>query len=375
MLIEIDGSAVEDAVQTSGSQAVSRDCIENLLLAHHDGKHVVYIKPEHVAALTPVAEGLSPRARGALRSIKSQQSEIRGLRNRLRWILRVGLGPTFNRGSVTQEGKAAILVPLHDFHDQERLGRAVLLGENLTDAALYLAMGRAFLAFLRWRTQQLSFTRQGGGGSTTASCFEELVKEGTIVLTIVDSDRKHPDDAVGGTAAKVLSKPRTALQEVHVLHVRFAENLLSSAIYVQAFTEQKKEKKLASLTRLMQAEALPSPAPWRDHADLKHGIRLFQVRGMAPGSQEAAFWSSVAGALQRGQCQDERTVPCGKVEECRCYVTDVLGSDALELAVAWIEPRDPARNARLLGITRNTPTGDLCEKVLAWGIALAARQA
>jgi hypothetical protein len=374
MLIEIDRSAIDGAIATGGSSATSIECIENLLRAHHAGKHVVSIEQEHADALAPISAALSARARGALVSIKAQQTEIRGLRGRLRWRMRVGLGRAFNGASVTQAGKEILQASLHDFHDFERLSQAVLLGENLTDAALYRTMGKAFIALRGWNVR-LAFEERGGGGSTTAPAFEKLVSDGKIVLAIADSDRKYPDGPLGSTAARLLRVQKKAFQHVHVLHVRFAENLLSSAVYKEAFESQKvKQAKLDGLARLMQMEKIGSAVPWREHAELKHGLKLFEVRAMTAGSAEATFWSAAAAMdPQRDHCQQERSAPCTKVEDCRCYVTDALGKDALDLAVAWMAPRDPRRNARLLGIAGNTPAGDLCEKLLAWGIAMAAR--
>ena len=54
---------------------------------------------------------------------------------------------------------------------------------------------------------------------------------------------------------------------------------------------------------------------------------------------------------------------------------DALGKKALELAVAWMENKDPKRLARLLGIEKKGPLGDLCEKLVAWGIAPNTRPA
>jgi hypothetical protein len=372
MLIEIDASAINDAIGTVGLSETSHDCIENLVLSHHAGKHVVAIEPEHVAALAQISATFSSRAKGALRSIQAQQTELGVLRRRMRWIMRVGLGPKFDGGSVMREGKAIILLPLHDFHDQERLGRSVLLGENLTDAALYRTIGVAFVASRNWRAQ-LCFEERGGGGSTTAPTFKQLVSDGKIVLAIADSDQRYPSGPIGGTAAKLLAIPRKEFQHIHVLHVRFAENLISSAIYQEAFAGNK--QKLAALSRLKQAETLSSASPWRDHADLKCGLKQIQVRAITAGTPEAKFWCGVAVELQRDTCQKIRPVSCNTKDECGCYVTDDLGGDALALAVAWMKPRDPARNAKLLGLAPKTPIGDLCEKLLAWGIALASRPA
>jgi hypothetical protein len=376
MLIEIDGSAIGDALAGS---ARTRECIENLLHAHQAGKHVVWLDRAQIRALEPIKQALSGRAQGALRSIRSQQTEILGLRDRVRWIVRSGLGPRFDGGEATEVGKQVIRVPLHHFHDYERLGRAVMLGENLTDADLYVTMGRAFAAAHNWRVEP-AFELQLGGGGTTASVFGQLVNDGRIVLAIVDSDQTYPGGPIGGTAAKVLPVRRSALQHVHLLHVRFAENQITSAVYLQSFQDPQRplsagaqRNKLNALAELMQKEAMPSAHAWRAHAELKHGIKLFEVRALAAGSLEAAFWSGVAADLGRDKCQQAQA--CTKIKDCRCYVTDALGEDALRLAVAWLAPRDPRRNARLLGIEAGTASGELCEKVLAWGLAPAARPA
>lgn len=375
MLIEIDRSAIDDAIGHGATAGKSLECIGNLLGAHRAGKHYLLIEPEHVGALAPRLEDLSRPARGTLRIIQSQSPAIRGLRGRLKWMLKVGLGPAFNGQSVTKAGKEVLQASLHHFDDYARLDSSVLLGENLTDAALYRTMGEAFVAFLGWR-ERLSFDERPGGGSTTAQVFAKLVGDGKIVLAIADSDKKCPGDKVGGTAAKLLPVAKKALQHVHVLHVRSAENLISSTIYKAAFASAGQTTRLDVLDGLVRAEALPSALRWRDHAELKYGLTLFEVRTMTAKSAEAAFWTGVAADLKRDQCQEVQAASCGiDGKSRRCFVTEALGTDALDLAVKWMKPRDARRNADLLGIAPRTPTGDLCEKLLAWGIAPPAHPA
>jgi hypothetical protein len=361
MLIEIDGSAIDDALPGS---VKSRECLENFLHAHYAGRHVVCLDLAQCARLKSIAGVFSLRARDAIEAIGFQQSEIRGLRNRVRWRMKVGLGPTFTGAALTRAGKEVIHVHLHHFHEDERSARSVMLGENLTDAALYVAMGKAFAADNNWPAQ-ISFEERGGGGSTTAPTFARLVADERIVLAITDSDKRHPEGPLGGTADKLSRIAHDAFQHVHILQVRSAENLISSAVYREALA--RKQHKLPALGRMLQAEATPSKQAWRDHAELKGGLKLFELRAM-PAGPEATFWFGAAVDLKRDHCQ--QALPCAKVEDCRCYVTDALGGDALELVVEWLKPRDPKRNAKLLGLATGTPLGDLCEKVLAWGLAL-----
>ncbi len=321
MLIEIDGSAVDDAIGKGGSAEKSRECIENLLLAHRTGKHIVSIDKAQTAKLAAVHDALGRRGKGALRDIEARNSEIRGLRDRLKWRVHVGLGATFSGDSFLQNGKEVIRASLHHFHDLTRsTNGTVLLGENPKDAALYRILGKAFLAQCKWQTQ-LPFDERGGGGSTTAPTFAKLCAEGKIVLAIVDSDRSHSGAPLGKTATSVQKVARTPLQHVHVLHVRYAENVISPSVYEEAFAGKATE--LAALTGLMQAEGQGGTSAFHDHANLK----------------------------------------------------ETLGNKALERAVAWMEKQDPKRIARLLGIEKKTHLGELCEKLLAWGIALNTRPA
>jgi hypothetical protein len=374
MLIEIDASACADALAGS---VTSRACIDNFLRAHQAGKHVVWLDREQARTLEAVPDALSPPARGALRDIRAQSQTIRGLRDRMRWSIRVGRGLSYQGTSVLVEGREVLHVDLHHFVDEERSGRSILLGEHLWDTRLYVSLGRGFAAARAWRVE-VNFDRRLGGGGTTPAVLQHLVDDGRIVLAIVDSDQTHPGGPLGNTAQAVGATGRTPLQHLHVIPVRSAENLITSAVYEETFKDPpadlapgRQRARLADLENLKRAEASPSRRPWRDHAELKGGLRWFEVQQMAPGSDEAVFWSGVAVDLGRDRCV--QTQPCADRGECRCYVTDPLGTEALRLAEAWLAPRDPARNARLLCIhdlPHGSPLRDLCEKIVAWGLAL-----
>jgi hypothetical protein len=129
MLIEIDSTSTDDAL---GGTARSRDCIENFLRAHDARKHVVWLDREQISGLRTIIEHFSSPAREALHDIYWRKAEIRRLRERVRWLMRVGLGPAFDGSAATEAGKQIIRSPLHRFHDLERAGRSVMLGENLT---------------------------------------------------------------------------------------------------------------------------------------------------------------------------------------------------------------------------------------------------
>ncbi|MDC0680460.1 hypothetical protein [Sorangium atrum] len=63
MLLHLHESAAADALSNSATARSSHASIENLLLAHFDGNHVVSLRPEDAEALLGSAHGWSPRGK------------------------------------------------------------------------------------------------------------------------------------------------------------------------------------------------------------------------------------------------------------------------------------------------------------------------
>jgi hypothetical protein len=368
MLIEIDSSVVDDALGKSKTASISRERLENLLLAHHECKHVVCIEKDAAARLESLQGVWSSRAIGSLRNIRGRYNEIRALRNRLKWIVRIGVGPAYAMHSVETDGKVCIHVSAHQWGDLAQLSSGVtLLAENLFDTAFYRIIGEAFIAENGWKWS-LCFDEKLGGGDTTAVVLQQLATEEKPTLTIVDSDKKHPQDVVGKTARRAMSVRCNSLQVLHVLHVRDIENLIPLQIYELAFDQRSKLE--AALRSFKSAESLNCKYPWRDHTDIKEGITLFDIASMT-SQDERSFWREVAKDLNRDQCANPPDIAgCGHDKKDRhCFVIPAFGDDALKMVVAWMQKQDRKRIAKLIGFTNSYSLAQLGEKIIAWGIA------
>lgn len=111
MLIHLDGSAVVDA--RSGN-ARSHACIENLLLAHFEGNHILSLVPQDATTLRAVR--WSDRAQRALDHADDNYSQIAGLREDISWSLELGLGPLFDdKAHEAASGRKVIRGCLHSF--------------------------------------------------------------------------------------------------------------------------------------------------------------------------------------------------------------------------------------------------------------------
>lgn len=93
MLIHLDGSAAADATSDSPTASRSHACIENLLLAHFEGNHVVSLLPGDAALLRDASPGWSGRARRGLDHIDENYAQIAGLRADIPWSIELGVGP------------------------------------------------------------------------------------------------------------------------------------------------------------------------------------------------------------------------------------------------------------------------------------------
>jgi hypothetical protein len=374
VLIHLDGSAVAEANSNGASAPGAHASIENLLLAHFEGTHVVLLFPDDARALQRHPLGWSPRARRALEHIDDSYPQISGLRDELAWSIALGIGADFE-GSAHEvaPGCRVIRLPLQAFARVPSTALSVLLGENRTDADLFVELGLMMRALRRWDGIDLNHEPRGGGGDTTAIEFQGLADHGRMVLAVGDTDQRHPGSAVGGTYGKLAraAQGRPAHQRARPLHVRTAEALVPMAVYREVLTSPER------LTGVNRTEQLlrSAPADLLRYAHLKDGLKLHQVE--SPRTEaEGAYWRGIAENAGRESCKRPTREQCTKREECGCYVVDPLGGQALVDVVAWMKTRKPKRAlASRFGLPDDRELAALADEVLAWGVALAPLQA
>src|SRR5262249_10646219 len=159
------------------------------------------------------------------------------------------------------------------FTDSGRAQASILLGENRDDADLYLLMGRAYAARLRWKLR-LDAEVRGGGGSTTEREFRGASSTGRLVLCIVYSDKRCHKGGMGSTARAPVdaSSDVPRFQHVEVLPVRELENLLPLE-YLGECLSRHGNKNVGHLREAVRRVT----GDWLDHADLKDGVCLLDI--------------------------------------------------------------------------------------------------
>jgi len=374
VLLHLDESAVADAISDSATALGSHAAIENLLLAHFEGNHVVSLRPEDVDALLDAPLDWSPRARRALEHIDENYAQISGLRGDIAWSIELGVGPAFTGAAHdVGGGRRVIRASLGAFDRMQTAVCAALLGENRTDAGLFVELGLMMRAVRRWENINMVHDTRGGGGDTTAIEFQGMADRGRVVLAVADTDQRHPASGIGGTYGKLAAaaRGRPAYQRARPLHVRTAEGLVPLAVYREVLMSPERRTCVDRIEALLRS----APTDVLRYAHLKDGIRLHQVEH--PKTQpEGEYWRRIAGNTGRDRCNRPTRDQCKERETCGCYVVDALGGEALSEVVAWMKTRKSKRQlAARFDLPRDDQLAALADEVLAWGLALAPVQA
>lgn len=404
MLLHVLPSAVHAAL--AGPRADDAlAAIDNLLRAHHAGKHFVIF--DRGAEQLHSAK-LSKRAGGTLQAILDTRFETKGLLGKLDAYVEVGFGDGFD-GRREERGSSRVFRrDVHSFSDFEHAGRCVLLAEDATDADIYVELARACL-FARYELAlRPALEPRGGGGSSLTDAYAGSVASGRWTLAIADSDRDAPGGAVGPTARALrdavvmgsghlfdLGEPsrnqhpplgeRGAPGCALVLHARMLENLVPLHLYEATLTPEQ----AATRERMSELRRLHGPGPrpeWVDHVHLKKGLRWRDVekkrdaeRGPGagePGRSAAHFWSGVCGSQGWTGCRQE--VKCLEGDECPCVVIPPLDQRAAARALSWLQTQPASRAAELWGFLPASPVpapGALVELagwIVSFGFAPAA---
>lgn len=126
------------------------------------------------------------------------------------------------------------IIPLNYFCNPTFLERVCLIAENSSDIDFYIELAKG-LSRLHFNKSNVVFSRNAGGGGTTFKVLEDKVNDKNMVLTIVDSDKIHPNDEFGKTLRQVIRSyermKKNSIIGLHILSVHEKENLMPPRMY------------------------------------------------------------------------------------------------------------------------------------------------
>lgn len=357
MLVELADDLL-DGVNDDEIQA-----LELLLHARRLGYHLL-TGSRDVFAKLPQVVNLSDSAVTILGRARRRQMEKAQLIESTNHRLRVAR----QEGPKTDLVNGVIIVTLRLSHFRELCAPAetVVLGENIDDAYLGVAMADVFRVSEGLSTVAMRFRPDGGGGSTTATSFRQYRDDPRLCICVVDSDRRCPTARLGNTAAMVIDEMDVDKPWAIVVSNRYrsAENALSTRM-IQAAVSNAPEL----LAKIPAIEELDRVAPEiRNYCDLKNGTRLKDVFAL-PADPCGRYWENRLGALgglasARNDCITQGS--CSDQDYCDCWIMPKMGDNLLRVALEELERMTPHKMAEALCEVTRPHWMDLGQTVFSW---------
>jgi hypothetical protein len=373
MLILFDDSIGADAATlVRDSRFVA--CLDNLLIAHRKGVHIISGSSGTIRTLL-TAFGTRPEFAGVLRSIAAHTYTRAALIAEVTDYIVVQAHDTPSVTRETRAGRSVYYVPFTYFIRFSSITASRLVAEDSEDVALY---SKAIAAYIHYKARALrGLTYQvqglGGGGSSTADQFHDRAQEGPT-LAIVDSDRKHPQGALGSTALSIERTARsikdTTVSYAEILKCHELENIIPSSLVMDCLESQDSAAFAQCLRDICQH--MMDGTEGTRYLDLKNGIRGWDCLSREP--VEARHYN--ATNAQKLPLANLCLVPkCQDRDSCTCIYVHGFGGGILGRVATKVSSISPQKAAEYF-FSASSATRDLwlelAQRLFSW--TCAARQ-
>lgn len=354
---------------------LANHAIENILASGVDGNHLILAE---LTTLRRLAElnVLSARSKSYLRRMINSFSEVGSLIRSIDFFYTIE-GPLVDPYKV--DGGESWHIPLLSFNRMESVAKTTLLAENLTDCKIYQHAADHFRILNGFRNLKISFTNQGGGGSTTAEEIRRRVADPTgICLCIIDSDRLSPNSDIGLTAQSCLAAVNDSQKwwlELFLTLKRELENELPESFVVKALTSNAEFQNILD-TFLRNKESLTTiDIQVISYLDLKEGLSLNWI--LSQSESVKAFWLNAIGSLVvESHCKTTcmSSTVCGslELEDQRCRSDNLvsgIGKSLLTIVLNWLNTENPVSAAKMLKNSGDDGWLVLGRKVFHYGVS------
>jgi hypothetical protein len=317
---------------------------------------------------------LSRSARALYQRLAEASTRMRYLLSQCQVIVRVTEEPSVCRREMT-DGQETIVLSAELLSREQRLAQQpVLLCENLDDCDFLECLGVIY-GTQRRLPDRIQLSTRNGGGSTTASVYEDILKaKAELCLCICDSDLKYEGDTSEGDTARALRAAHVlydpTLACLHVLRCQEAENLIPASILADVYISD--VQKLNAVPDLDNIQSNRTHQLWR-YYDIKNGIRVFEFVSSA-NQRYVASWSRVFGGssdiVEHNCAACAKYRACERKSDCTAYLARGFGSTVLrDTVTGFFTKRSCAEIIRRLPQAIAGEWEIVGRLVWAWGMA------
>ncbi|QVW23644.1 hypothetical protein KJF94_28035 [Pseudomonas hormoni] len=270
---------IETLPDLSLDKLIKLAAIDNILKAHGEGKHFLWMPYELVISYLAIKE-LSYYSKRVLDDLQSQVNETKSLLRKLELYVNVHFDDKFTLNYVSGTWH----IGYGHFRDSESLQLPILLTENDDDGEVFIHGAKAYIAKLKLGACDIKLETASGGGDTTHKMFEKLnLKSTRFFACIVDSDKDHPKAKLGSTAKK-FKKTQAGYSEkryFEVLECHEIENILPFSLVREVAGAECKSSLIFSNSKYHELRKYP------DH---KNGLSVGEAL-KADESYRGEYWS------------------------------------------------------------------------------------
>jgi len=372
-------------------------CLENLLTACFEGKHILLLQSTKM--ISAYKKELSRNAKTTFEQIERFMRTGGGIKiqNKLTCYVQV-VEPSQSEITITnKDGKTVIDIPIWYFQDSEATQKTILCCENQHDATFFIHLVKAYLTtekYLKTTRIKLQATSQGCGGSTIKLELNARCQSRTFCLAIVDNDCNAPNTAFGGTAkslglsqtkreewqnistrqsdGSITIKKNSALAKALALQEREVENLIPTFLIEKSLPSTAGNHILDKIDTLKKWET-NAPREWRKFIDLKKGLRgynLLHCNNELANKCWLDFMQIVGKKNLKFNNQCKNSNNCEQWKNCECLLWAGLGENILFQVVEYMNKKTPHKIAEFFNFRDDNSLTELAHEILVWCCAL-----
>lgn len=310
--------------------------IDNLLTAHGEGKHHIWMPIEIVRELSK-NPNLAIFSKKVINELISQVNEERDLYKKFTFHAEIDFTDksklAFN-GRILEIGYMYLI-------NSTATQESVLLAENTLDAKAFLWGARTYLHIVKLGKLQVKLEISSGGGSTTYDLFKQLESGKKFFACILDSDKDHPKAKPGSTATRFRDEPLGYLRRryLEILDCREIENIIPIAIIRELFYD------CCQSSLIHDSKYIK----YRAHPDHKEGIKLKDAIALDKKYRDN-YWQEFSD-------MDEEATICAK-----------FGPGLLKACVERMEKLSPKESIQYIDGSIDKRWIEICHIVASWGV-------
>lgn len=262
--------------------------LECIFKATHFGIHYVYCSRTVADFLYTQEQQFTRLSFGVIKQVRNELTQSRQIFERITTKIFIDLSAS----GFINSNDGTWRVHLLNFEAHELSHKTLLVCEDVTDGKILIRAAECHQINIGLKSVMCisADLRHGGGGSIGIVLNYIIENEKKICICIVDSDKKSPDSALGGTALsckKVADKSKHLLKLI-ILDSRELENVVPFRISIEALTSNNTNHDNfifytdnAAFHEMLQ------------YCDFKNGTCLNWVRSLPENSHERNYWDGI----------------------------------------------------------------------------------